>query len=211
MRIPDSSIHMDLSKYIFPSIMSLMLNLDPAMAQSFSSHEIIQGLARPGGITPSANGILGARSGALAPLTLQGSEGAIVSDADRSSLSNLLSAYAPPSIDIEILFEFDSANIAAEAHDRLSAVARALMSPELSSASILIAGHTDRVGGAEYNLDLSFRRAAAVRAHLVTVHGVDRNRLFVTGFGFERLKDFLDPESPVNRRVEFINATELFE
>lgn len=202
---------MDLPKYIFPFVLALIFNSAPAMAQSFSSHEIIQGLARPGGITPGANGALGARSGALAPLKLQGSEGAVVSDADRSFLGNLLSAYAPPSIDIEILFDFDSANIAVEAYDSLSAVARALVSPELSSATILIAGHTDSVGGAEYNLDLSFRRAASVRAHLVTMHGVNQDRLIVTGFGFERLKDFLDPQSPVNRRVEFINATGLFE
>lgn len=191
-----------------PLMLMVALSSYPATAENFTSREIIERLARPSGIAPAA---LGARSGALAPLELPGAEGIVVSDPDRSFISDLLSVYAPSSIDIEILFDFGSANIAPEAHNSLFIVAQALLSPELSSATILIAGHTDSVGNAEYNLDLSLRRAEAVRVHLVENHGVERNRLVVTGFGFERLKDFLDPQSLVNRRVEFINATGLLE
>ena len=194
-------------------LFSLLATLYPSLttAENFSSHDIIQGLARPGGIEAPLSGGLSPRSGGLAPLELIGTDATVASDQARSSLRKILAAYAPPSIEIEILFRFGSAEIDPAAYPSLAVVAQALASPELSNARILIAGHTDSVGGAEYNLGLSLQRAAAVRAHLVTRFGVAKERLIITGFGFERLKDFLDPESPVNRRVEFVNATGIFE
>lgn len=183
----------------------------PSTAQNFSSHDIIQGLARPGGIEAPLSGGLSPRPGGLAPLKLTGADATVASDQERGSLRKILAAYVPPSIEIEILFRFGSAEIDPAAYPGLAAVAQALVSPEMSNSRILIAGHTDSVGGAEYNLDLSLQRAAAVRAHLVTRLGITKERLIITGFGFERLKDFLEPESPVNRRVEFVNATGIFE
>jgi outer membrane protein OmpA-like peptidoglycan-associated protein len=180
-------------------------------AQDFSSYEIIQGLARPGGIGRPLSPGLGSKSGILAPLAIDTAELAVTSVEDRGLLRSLLAAYAPPSVEMEIMFRLGSAELDQMAYPDLAVVAQALASVELSSTQILIAGHTDNVGGAELNLDLSLRRAIAVRDHLVQRFGISEERLVVTGFGFERLKDFLDPESPVNRRVEFVNATGLFE
>lgn len=181
-----------------------------AAAQSFSSFDIIQGLARPGGVEETLSTGINPRPGGLAPLDLSASQRTVASDEERGVLRNMLAAYAPPSIDIEILFRFGSAEIDPAAHPSLAEVAQALISPELSRTQILIAGHTDSVGGAAYNLDLSLRRAEAVRTYLVTRFNIPQDRLFVVGFGFERLKDFLEPEAAVNRRVEFINATGIF-
>jgi outer membrane protein OmpA-like peptidoglycan-associated protein len=47
---------------------------------------------------------------------------------------------------------------------------------------IVIEGHTDDVGEAEYNRDLSERRAQSVRTWLVE-HGIDASRLETRGFG----------------------------
>lgn len=68
-----------------------------------------------------------------------------------------------------------------------------------------IQGHTDSDGPAEVNLDLSQRRADAVKAYLVD-RGVSEARLNATGYGETALK--VDPEDSAddkaaNRRIEF--------
>lgn len=71
---------------------------------------------------------------------------------------------------------------------------------------LLIEGHTDNVGDAAANLALSDKRAAAVKAALVSQHGVDSARLATKGLGMTK------PLSPNttnegrqnNRRVELV-------
>lgn len=178
-------------------------------AQTFSRYDIIEGLARPGGIAIATE--LAPRTGNLQPLKLDNDATGISDEDGRKALSDLLSAYLPPSVDLAISFRLDSAEIDPSAYDDLSEVAQALSSPQLVAFPILVAGHTDAVGGAKYNLDLSYRRAASVRRHLNTVHGISEKRLIITGFGYERLKDFIFPEAAINRRVEFMNAVGLFQ
>ena len=69
-----------------------------------------------------------------------------------------------------------------------------------------VEGHTDNRGTAKYNLKLSQDRAASVRAHLISVGGIDASRLDAQGFGLTK------PIAPnktakgraANRRSEFI-------
>ncbi len=67
-----------------------------------------------------------------------------------------------------------------------------------------VAGHTDREGSDSYNMDLSQRRAEAVRQYLID-HGVDGRRLTATGYGETSPIDTNEtPEGRANnRRVEF--------
>ena len=69
-----------------------------------------------------------------------------------------------------------------------------------------IEGHTDDVGGAKPNLELSKRRAEAVKQWLVAKHGVDAKRLETQGFGDTRpvVKDKTDAGRAQNRRVELV-------
>jgi len=54
---------------------------------------------------------------------------------------------------------------------------------QLSRADhVLITGHTDNVGGAEHNSELSLKRAEAVRDYLVS-EGTDPNKITVNGAG----------------------------
>jgi OOP family OmpA-OmpF porin len=68
---------------------------------------------------------------------------------------------------------------------------------------LLIAGHTDSVGTAPYNQDLSERRAASVRAFMIT-HGCDGSKLSSIGFGESKpIADNGTKEGRAkNRRVE---------
>jgi outer membrane protein OmpA-like peptidoglycan-associated protein len=69
-----------------------------------------------------------------------------------------------------------------------------------------IDGFTDSVGNADHNVDLSQRRAEAVRSVLVSQFGVDASRLTANGFGANKpigSNDTPDGRAQ-NRRVEFV-------
>jgi OOP family OmpA-OmpF porin len=81
---------------------------------------------------------------------------------------------------------------------------------EFTDISVNIVGHTDDVGAPEFNLDLSKRRAEAVKKYLVD-KGIDASRITTEGRGMT------DPEVPndseanraKNRRIEFeVRSTE---
>jgi OmpA-OmpF porin, OOP family len=105
-------------------------------------------------------------------------------------------------IDITVFFDYDSARLTEEASVQLEPLGRALQSRELLPYRFLIAGHTDASGDPEYNLSLSLKRAATVRAYLSETYGVDPLRLIIHGWGQSRLKDPANPFSGINRRVE---------
>jgi outer membrane protein OmpA-like peptidoglycan-associated protein len=112
------------------------------------------------------------------------------------------------SIDLEILFEYDSDRINPASVRQLIELGEALNDPELDKGNFMIAGHTDAAGSNAYNSDLSLRRAQAVSRFLTEFAGVDVGRLTMEGFGEEYLKYPDAPESGQNRRVEIINLGE---
>lgn len=106
--------------------------------------------------------------------------------------------------DFEVYFDYDSARITAEADTELRPLGRSLESPELRPFSYLLAGHTDAAGSAAYNLALSARRAASVKAHLLKNFAIEPNRLVTTGFGEQQLKFPDNPLAAANRRVQVL-------
>jgi OOP family OmpA-OmpF porin len=105
-------------------------------------------------------------------------------------------------------FDYNKATIQSRSYSLLDQVARILREhPEIALVSI--EGHTDERGSDDYNLDLSQRRADAVRDYLAQ-KGVERERMRTQGFG-ESIP--LKPEATeeayaINRRVEFITRYE---
>lgn len=112
-----------------------------------------------------------------------------------------------PSVDLEVLFEFDSATMMPAAIEVLTPLGHALSDERLADGQFLIAGHTDGKGRAGYNLELSQRRAEAVREFLMANFKIDGNRLVAKGFGESRLKNSQQPRAPENRRVQVVNLT----
>jgi len=107
---------------------------------------------------------------------------------------------------VEIDFDFNSAAIRPQSYRAVGSIADALHNPILLGYKFLVVGHTDAVGGREYNLELSQRRAEAIREALVNPFGVDASRLEAVGLGEEQLRDPLHPDAPANRRVQLINV-----
>jgi outer membrane protein OmpA-like peptidoglycan-associated protein len=105
-----------------------------------------------------------------------------------------------------INFEFNSAQLTAAARRELDRIALALTDPSVAKYTIIIHGHTDGVGRAEYNQVLSERRAAATRQYFITRHRIDPNRLLAKGHGKSQLLLPNDPANEANRRVVFENA-----
>ncbi|RZS33268.1 OmpA family protein [Corticibacter populi] len=112
-------------------------------------------------------------------------------------------AAAAPAISMQIQFEFGSDRIAPASAQAMDNLALALASPELEGRQFTVVGHTDGVGSAEYNLRLSQRRAASVKAYLVR-GGVAATRLKTEGKGYTELLDPGNPRAASNRRVEII-------
>ena len=112
---------------------------------------------------------------------------------------------APPSLDLEVNFEYASARLSADARIVLDSLGQALNDPALSASHIRIAGHTDAKGADAYNVKLSRQRAQSVADYLSRQHGIDAGRLSVEGLGRSQLLDPTHPESAVNRRVQVVN------
>jgi OOP family OmpA-OmpF porin len=101
----------------------------------------------------------------------------------------------------DVFFDFDRSNIRPDAMAELDKVADVLIAD--TTVNILVWGHTDTAGPAEYNQRLSERRAESVAAYLET-KGVARNRMTTEGFGETRLAVETPDNTPLqaNRRVE---------
>lgn len=114
----------------------------------------------------------------------------------------------PPSVDLYIPFAYDSDKLTTEAMLTLKRLGTALKDPRLSGYRFRIAGHTDAKGSAEYNQNLSERRAAAVRNYLVFQYDIEAERIETMGFGKTQLLYPSKPEDGINRRVQVINVGE---
>ncbi len=104
-------------------------------------------------------------------------------------------------IDIRITFDFNSSELRPDQQSKLSAMCEAMQVVEARGFRII--GHTDAAGSDDYNRDLSYRRAVAVRSHLIEDCGIPADRLSVLGMGERVLLDAGNPRAESNRRVEF--------
>jgi opacity protein-like surface antigen len=87
----------------------------------------------------------------------------------------------PPAIkQFIVFFGFNKYNLTAEAQAVVAEAASAAKSQ--GSASILVTGHTDTVGGNAYNQRLSEKRAGAVKDELVRL-GIDAGKISAMGKG----------------------------
>ena len=110
-----------------------------------------------------------------------------------------------PKIDLEINFEYNSADISAKSMPSVQALGRALTNADLKGSTFVVAGHTDAAGGEGYNQDLSERRADAIKRYLVEKYGVNGTDLVTVGYGKNKLKEPGQPMAEANRRVQVVN------
>ena len=102
-----------------------------------------------------------------------------------------------------VYFAYDSSQV--ESAERSKCEQAAGFLKEHTAGNMIVEGHCDERGSAEYNLALGERRAQAVRAYLIGL-GVDGARVQTKSYGEENPVAMGHDESSwkLNRRAEFV-------
>ena len=102
----------------------------------------------------------------------------------------------------DLLFEFDSAELRENA--KLGLMKLGLLIDRNPNLYCWIEGHSDLIGGDSYNVELSRRRAEAVKTYLVESLRMDGDMIFTRGYGrsFPIITEGDEDEQAPNRRVE---------
>ncbi len=125
--------------------------------------------------------------------------------AEITSLSWKVLMFQPPRVIRfdDILFAFNSAKINKAYQTKLDTIVQILQ--ESPKIRIEVQGHTDSIGTEQINLELSQKRANAIRAYLLQA-GIDSARILSKGFGeqFPIASNKTEEGRALNRRTEFV-------
>jgi outer membrane protein OmpA-like peptidoglycan-associated protein len=135
--------------------------------------------------------------------TLRNRKTRSLSSGEREEIATI--AADKPNIDLEITFDYNSADISTASLPSVQALGKALSDPNLKGSTFVVAGYTDAAGGETYNQDLSERRADTIKRYLTDKYGIVGSDLVTVGYGKSRPKNPSDPMDPANRRVQVVN------
>ena len=177
-------------------------------AEAVTEDQIVRALAPKKPLTrglsmgPPADPAATAAEGRLIQ-TLRNRTTRSLSSSEREEIASI--AKDKPNIDLEITFEYNSADISSKSLPAVQALGKALSGPDLKGSTFVVAGHTDAVGGESYNQELSERRADSIKRYLVDKFGIVGTDLVTVGYGKSKPKDPSAPMDPANRRVQVVN------
>ena len=157
------------------------------------------------GSTPGSTGTSGSSGGS--GWQTDGGQGGGVMRAGRSGGGMAaervpIKEFQPATEMADIHFDFDKYEIRSEDGSALQSNASWLRTNK--NYLVLIEGHTDERGTAEYNLALGERRAKTAQNYLVS-HGIDSRRISIISYGEQRQECMESTEScwAKNRRAHF--------
>jgi outer membrane protein OmpA-like peptidoglycan-associated protein len=135
--------------------------------------------------------------------TLRNRKTRSLSMGEREEIAEIAST--KPNIDLDIQFDYNSADISASSLPSVQSLGRALSNASLRGSTFVVAGHTDAIGSEAYNQDLSERRADSIKRYLTEKYGIAGTDLVTVGYGKDKPKDPNAPMDPINRRVQVVN------
>ena len=135
--------------------------------------------------------------------TLRDRKSRSLSLGEREEIAEIAST--KPKIDLDIQFDYNSADIRTSSMPAVQELGKALSDTSLKGSTFVVAGHTDAIGGETYNQDLSERRADTIKRYLVDKFGIAGTDLVTVGYGKSKPKDPNAPMDPINRRVQVVN------
>ena len=135
--------------------------------------------------------------------TLRNRKSRSLSMGEREEIADIAST--KPNIDLDIQFDYNSADIRTASMPAVQALGQALSNPGLKGSVFVVAGHTDAIGGEAYNMGLSERRADTIKSYLISKFGIAGSDLVTVGYGKDKPKDANAPMDPINRRVQVVN------
>jgi outer membrane protein OmpA-like peptidoglycan-associated protein len=135
--------------------------------------------------------------------TVTGAPSAALNKQFQTDIFRLVAPAAPTVTLPDVLFAFNSAQLQPQAQEALDRLVDLLKQNE--ALPVRVEGHTDNVGKADYNRDLSQERAAAVVDYLQG-HGIAAARLVAVGHGDTRplAPNNTPEERQRNRRVDVV-------
>ena len=178
-------------------------------AEDVSEDQIVRALAparkpltRGLSAGPQADPAVAAAEGRFVQ-TIRGRATRSLSVAEREEIATI--AKDKPNIDLEITFDYNSADVSAKSLPSVQSLGKALTNADLKGSTFIVAGHTDAAGGDSYNQDLSERRADSIKRYLMDKYSIAAADLVTVGYGKSKLKDPNQPMAEVNRRVQVVN------
>ena len=135
--------------------------------------------------------------------TLRNRQTRSLSLGEREEIAQIAST--KPKIDLEIHFDYNSADISKTSVSAVQELGKALSDASLKGSTFVVAGHTDAIGGERYNQELSRaprRHDQEVPDREIRHPGTD---LVTVGYGKTKPKDPNAPMDPTNRRVQVVN------
>jgi outer membrane protein OmpA-like peptidoglycan-associated protein len=135
--------------------------------------------------------------------TLRNRKTRSLSTGEREEIAEIAST--KPNIDLDIQFDYNSAEISKTSMPAVQELGKALSNASLRGSTFVVAGHTDAIGSEGYNQDLSERRADTIKRYLTHKYGINGTNLVTVGYGKSKPKDPNAPMDPINRRVQVVN------
>ncbi|MBK5276005.1 MAG: OmpA family protein [Desulfuromonadales bacterium] len=107
-------------------------------------------------------------------------------------------------ISLNIEFDIDKAEVRPQYHDEVAKVGDFMK--KFPTTTAVIEGYADEVGGVDYNMKLSQRRAESVVNYLTAKFGIDSSRLTAKGYGKSKpiADNATDAGKQKNRHIEAI-------
>ncbi|NIB40211.1 OmpA family protein [Pseudomaricurvus alkylphenolicus] len=106
-------------------------------------------------------------------------------------------------VGFNISFDVNSTRILPATQEYLDAIGEMMVLEQTSGVKLMITGHADASGEADYNLNLSEGRAKEVAKYLTQKFNIEPDRIMTKGFGETSPLPKADPFDGLNRRVEF--------
>jgi peptidoglycan-associated lipoprotein len=135
---------------------------------------------------------------------LEDREAALKAQAEPDAEARAAAAQKPVDLNLQnIYFDYDKSSIREDAREILKA--NAGIFTKKSEAGIIIEGHCDERGTAEYNMALGERRAQEAKQYLMNL-GINASRMETISYGEERPLDAKSTEEAwaKNRRAQFL-------
>ncbi|WP_187170397.1 OmpA family protein [Salidesulfovibrio onnuriiensis] len=163
---------------------------------------IVNAMTAP--VQPAGNTADTAAGQQTGPQGDSGMDGAQGQQTDVTAIERDLKSPEAPGVNLDIHFDVDKATIRPSSYPLIDELGRALQSPDLKGRKVIIGGHTDSDANDRYNLDLSKRRAEAVKQYLTSKFQIDPALLTTVGYGESRplAKNDNAANKQMNRRVE---------
>lgn len=190
---------------------ALSFGMGKAVAEDVTADQILRALApakkapltRGLSAAPKADTTAAAAAEGRLLQNIRGRPTRSLSASEREEISEI--AKDKPNIDLEITFDYNSADISTKSLPSVQALGKALTNPDLKGSTFVVAGHTDAAGSDTYNQDLSERRSDSIKRYLTSKYGIASADLVTVGYGESKLKDPANPLAEVNRRVQVVN------